>query len=206
MASEAGTGSLTTETTGAGRAADDDSEAPAAPQCSDGLDNDSDGKTNFPADPGRTSVSDDSESPDPVTPRPPNPCTITGTSGNDVIRGTSGSDVICAGAGNDIVYGRGANDVIYGGEGNDVLRGQDGSDRLFGGPGQDVLRGGEGNDRLTGGPGNDLLHGDGGADTLDTQDARRGNVANGGAVSDSCATDPREARSSCLRLARAGLS
>ena len=131
-------------------------------------------------------------------PRPATPCTITGTAENDVIRGTSGSDVICAGSGNDIVYGRGGNDVIYGGEGNDVLRGEDGSDRLYGGSGQDLLRGGDGNDRLTGGPGNDLLHGDGGADSLNTQDGRRGNdVANGGAGSDSCATDPRDARSSC---------
>ena len=131
-------------------------------------------------------------------PRPQNPCTITGTRGNDVLRGTSGSDVICAGSGNDIVYGRGGNDVIYGGPGNDVLRGGDGHDRLIGGSGQDILRGGDGNDRLTGGPGNDVLHGDGGADTLNTQDERRGNdVARGGAGSDSCATDPRDARSSC---------
>ena len=163
--------------------AEDDSESPDPPQCSDRLDNDSDGKTNFPADPGCTSASDDSESPDPVkppSPRPANPCTITGTRGNDIIRGTSGRDVICTGGGNDIVYGRGANDVIYGGSGNDILRGGDGSDRLIGGPG------------------NDILHGDGGADSLNTQDAIRGNdVANGGAGDDSCATDPRDVRRSC---------
>jgi hypothetical protein len=35
------------------------------PQCSDGVDNDQDGKTDFPADPGCSSVTDESESPDP---------------------------------------------------------------------------------------------------------------------------------------------
>ena len=178
------------------QSAEDDSESPDPPparQCSDGRDNDSDGRTDYPRDPGCSSANDDNESNPPA-----NPCTITGTSGNDVIRGTSGSDVICAGSGNDIVYGRGGNDVIYGGPGNDILRGGDGSDRLYGGSGQDVLRGGEGSDRLTGGPGNDLLHGDGGADSLNTQDGRRGNdVANGGAGDDSCATDRGDARSSC---------
>ena len=165
---------------GCSSATDNDESDPVPPpparQCSDGRDNDSDGRTDYPRDPGCSSPSDDDES----NPRPANPCTITGTAGNDVIRGTSGRDVICAGGGNDIVYGRGGNDVIYGGSG------------------QDVLHGGEGNDRLTGGPGNDTLHGGGGADSLNTQDGRRGNdVANGGAGSDSCATDPRDARSSC---------
>ena len=37
----------------------------AGPECSDGVDNDSDGKTDHPSDPGCASVTDDSESPDP---------------------------------------------------------------------------------------------------------------------------------------------
>lgn len=38
------------------------------PQCSDGVDNDSDGLIDFPNDPGCTSAADDSESPNPVLP------------------------------------------------------------------------------------------------------------------------------------------
>ena len=197
--------------------AQDNTESPDAPRCSDRLDNDSDGKRNFPDDPGCSSASDNSESPDPATPPPPaNPCTIKGTSGNDIIRGTSGDDVICAGDGNDIVYGGGGNDTIYGGRGNDILRGEGGNDRLYGGPGADVLRGGAGrdllaggggndqliggagNDRLVGGAGSDVLSGQDGADSLTTRDGVEGNdVANGGAGEDSCETDRGDTRSSC---------
>ena len=149
---------------------------PATRQCSDGRDNDGDGRTDYPRDPGCSSPTDDNES----NPAPANPCTITGTGGNDVIRGTSGPDVICAGAGNDVVYGRGGNDIIRGGEGNDVLRGGGGGDRLIGGPGRDVLYGGEG------------------TDALDTEDGRGGNdIARGGDGSDSCRTDRGDVRSSC---------
>ncbi len=189
---------------------------PPPKQCSDGEDNDGDGRTDHPRDPGCSSPDDNSESPDPPPPSKPNPCTINGTAGNDVIRGTPGRDVICAGAGNDVVHGRGGNDIIRGGDSNDVLRGGDGEDRLTGGSGHDILRGGAGNDRLTGGEGNDLLlggdgadrivggagndslHGNGAADSLHTQDAKRANdVAHGGPGADSCATDPRDVRSSC---------
>ena len=150
--------------------------APPPKQCSDGQDNEGDGRTDYPRDPGCSSPTDDNES----NPAPANPCTITGTGGNDVIRGTSGPDVICAGAGNDVVYGRGGNDIIRGGEGNDVLRGGGGGDRLIGGPGRDVLYGGEG------------------TDALDTEDGRGGNdIARGGDGSDSCRTDRSDVRSSC---------
>jgi hypothetical protein len=44
---------------------------PPRPQCSDGRDNDSDGKIDHPADPGCESAADDSESPDPS---PPSQC------------------------------------------------------------------------------------------------------------------------------------
>jgi len=67
------------------------------------------------------------------------PCTLVGSSRNDVLVGTSRDDVICAGAGNDVVRAGGGNDSVYGGPGNDVLRGDAGSDRLFGGSGQDAL-------------------------------------------------------------------
>jgi len=189
----------------------------AVPQCADGSDNDSDNKVDYPNDPGCSSASDDSESPDPVTPPPPaRECTIEGTSANNVIRGTSGDDVICAGDGNDIVYAGGGNDAVYGGRGNDILRGEGGNDRLYGGPGSDVLRGGAGrdylsgaggsdqliggtgNDRLFGGPGADELSGQDGADYLNTRDSLRGNdAADGGAGDDSCDTDRGDRRTSC---------
>ena len=61
-------------------------------------------------------------------------CTITGTSGRDVLRGTSRRDVIC---------GLGA-DRIAGGGGDDVIEGGTGNDRVDGGPGRDTVRGGRG--------------------------------------------------------------
>jgi Ca2+-binding RTX toxin-like protein len=149
--------------------------ATAPQQCSDARDNDRDGTTDYPRDPGCSSLNDNDESNPP--PPPPNQCTITRGSGNDVIRGTFGDDVICAGAGNDVVYGGGGNDAILGQGGNDALRGQAGNDRLSGGPGNDSLTGSSGNDSLVGGPGNDS--------------------ANGGPGNDSCPADPRDARSSC---------
>ncbi len=93
-------------------------------------------------------------------------CTITGTSGNDVLRGTPRADVICAGAGDDVVLALGGNDRveggpgrdrIYGGAGRDSLAGQQGGDSLVGGPGDDALYGHGGDDRLRGGAGADLL-------------------------------------------------
>ena len=43
---------------------------PPAPQCSNNVDDDNDGKVDFPADPGCSSATDDSESPDPAPPAP----------------------------------------------------------------------------------------------------------------------------------------
>ena len=118
---------------------------------------------------------------------PPDPtsCTITGTSGSDVLQGTPGNDVICARSGSDIIYGLGGddtiyadsgsdtvyggpgNDVIYGDSGSDILDGGSGNDILNGGSGNDILNGGDGNDTLDGGSGNDILNGGDGNDTLD---------------------------------------
>ncbi|MBA3620109.1 MAG: SBBP repeat-containing protein [Acidothermales bacterium] len=197
-------------TTGANRTLRTTSPAPPpARQCADGRDNDRDGKVDS-RDPGCASPQDNNES------DPPPRCTITRGSGDDIIRGTPGDDVICAGAGNDIVHGRGGNDTIRGQGGNDVLHGQAGNDRLEGGSGNDVLHGGEGNDtilgqrgddvlrgeegndRLVGGSGRDALTGQDGRDALDARDGVRGNdAANGGRNADSCAADPRDARTSC---------
>lgn len=41
-------------------------------------------------------------------------CTITGTSGDDLLRGTAGADVICGLGGADEIRGLAGNDVVYG--------------------------------------------------------------------------------------------
>jgi Ca2+-binding RTX toxin-like protein len=61
------------------------------------------------------------------------PCTMTGTSNNDLLEGTLADDVICGGKGNDTIKGLG---------GNDTLKGEGGSDKLYGGEGDDTLDGG----------------------------------------------------------------
>ncbi len=112
------------------------------------------------------------------------PCTIVGTSGDDVLVGTEGDDVICGRAGNDRIFGNGGDDVLRGGDGDDiirggfgydVIRGNDGDDKLFGGaqgddilggPGDDILRGKYGDDNLEGNKGNDRIFGARGDDTL----------------------------------------
>jgi hypothetical protein len=102
-------------------------------------------------------------------------CTITGTSGRDVLQGTPARDVICGFGGDDAVFGAGGGDTVYGGAGKDSIRGGGGDDRLLGGPGADVVSGQTGSDRLAGGAGSDrllggfaqdLLLGDGGPDDL----------------------------------------
>ncbi|QSR27184.1 hypothetical protein CFH99_16310 [Nocardioides aromaticivorans] len=113
--------------------------------------------------------------PVPTVPVAALPCTISGTSGNDVLVGTPRADVICGLGGNDRISGRGGNDVLRGGPGNDVLDGGDGADRLYGGTGADRMSGGAGNDWLrgragndtgSGGPGDDVVFGGAGADQL----------------------------------------
>ena len=119
---------------------------------------------------------------------------MSGTAGNDSLRGTTGDDYINGYAGNDTILGLGGNDWIYagtgsdsvlGGAGNDyliqdlsagsgTLLGEDGDDMINAGGGNDILVGGNGvdllygspgNDSLSGGAGNDFLEGDWGRDT-----------------------------------------
>jgi Ca2+-binding RTX toxin-like protein len=119
---------------------------------------------------------------------PPGSCTITGTSGPDILDGTPGPDVICGLGGNDILRGFGGNDRLYGGGGADRLYGGGGADRLAGGLGNDVLvggfgpdtlRGSSGRDRLVGGGGRDVFLAGPGNDTLIARDGRREWVAGG---------------------------
>ena len=93
-------------------------------------------------------------------------CTITGTRGDDRLRGTAERDVICALAGDDFVNGRGGNDLICGSDSGDDIFGGRGDDRILGGGAVDDLRGGAGNDRLRGGAYDDYLYGGFGHDRL----------------------------------------
>jgi Ca2+-binding RTX toxin-like protein len=82
---------------------------------------------------------------------------ITGSKGDDVVKGTTGGASYNMGAGNDTVNGGDADDNIDGSTGNDTLNG---------GKGSDILEGGAGNDNLNGGDGADTLHGNSGVDSL----------------------------------------
>ncbi|MEB3266375.1 MAG: calcium-binding protein [Cyanobacteriota bacterium] len=74
---------------------------------------------------------------------------LTGTPGDDVLRGSRRRDVITGLEGNDQLFGRGDRDRLRGDAGNDLLEGGGGSDRLIPGPGNDLIRPGRGrNDRV----------------------------------------------------------
>jgi Putative glucoamylase/RTX calcium-binding nonapeptide repeat (4 copies)/Protein of unknown function (DUF3131) len=94
----------------------------------------------------------------------PRGCTITGTDGDDRLRGTSRDDVICGLGGDDRIEGGGGDDAVFGDAGRDRLEGGNGDDTLYGDDGDDVLSGGFGDDVLSGGPGDDRLAGGPGAD------------------------------------------
>ncbi|MBG0775278.1 MAG: FecR domain-containing protein [Desulfovibrionaceae bacterium] len=74
---------------------------------------------------------------------------LSGTAGDDVLRGyggnddlwggSTGHDTLFGGAGNDVVSGSDECDLIYGGTGNDVISGHGGYDTIYGGSGQDTF-------------------------------------------------------------------
>ena len=106
-----------------------------------------------------------------ISPPPAPACTITGTPGDDRLRGTLGDDVIC---------------------------GLGGDDQLTGNRGDDLLFGGDGNDRLKGNGGSDILRGEAGDDRLDTRDSTQFNdTADGGPGVDRCITDPGDVVLNC---------
>lgn len=101
---------------------------------------------------------------------------ITGTEGNDRIRGSAanelimglgGNDRIRAGSGNDCIVGGKGQDHINAGSGMDVILGNEGDDKLDGHSDDDIIYGGPGNDRLRGKHGNDQLYGGQGDDYLE---------------------------------------
>lgn len=121
--------------------------------------------------------------------------TLTGTTGNDRLRGselndvlsggggsnelwgyggddvlTGGSDAVIeildGGAGNDLLNGNGGTDYLHGGDGNDTLNGGDGNDSFSDSAGDDILNGGEGDDYFADSTGINIIHGDNGNDTI----------------------------------------
>jgi Ca2+-binding RTX toxin-like protein len=116
-------------------------------------------------------------------------CTITGTDGDDLLRGTPGDDVMCGlggddrifgGAGADLIAGGDGDDRISGGAGGDHAQGDVGRDRIRGGKGPDELWGRRGRDRLLGGRGNDVLYGNFASDALHGQSGADRLVGGGG--------------------------
>lgn len=84
-------------------------------------------------------------------------CTLSGTSGRDLLIGTPGDDVICGRGGNDEIIARRGADLVYGGTGDDTLIGGSGRDHLLGQRGADYLQGSGGQDLQSGGKSNDCL-------------------------------------------------
>jgi Ca2+-binding RTX toxin-like protein len=91
---------------------------------------------------------------------------VTGTGGDDRLKGTARADLIRGLAGDDQMVGLAGNDRIDAGAGADRALGGPGNDRMIGGPGDDGLDGGPGNDQLDGGPGDDQLFGAAGNDVI----------------------------------------
>ncbi len=160
-------------------------------ECSDGIDNDGDGRIDFPNDPGCTSSTDNSEGDFPeqrfgeeggqvvtagacagfTTGSVQSNSTgtglvIVGTNADDALQGSNGDDLICALGGDDAVVAAAGNDTVYGGDGEDAIAGAEGNDQLFGEGGKDEIDGAEGNDEIFGGLGPDILQGGDGDDVL----------------------------------------
>ena len=132
-------------------------------ECEDGLDNDGNGRVDYPEDLGCTSISDTTES-SPLE----SVCLmgLSGTGGADTFigddranafYGLGGNDFLAGQGGNDCLYGFGGSDVVLGGSGDDVLDGGAGADRLEGEDGADEIYGGAGGDRIDAGGSNDRV-------------------------------------------------
>lgn len=77
-------------------------------------------------------------------------CTISGTEGDDILRGTPGPDVICGFGGDDQLFGLEGDDILDGGNGDDRLYGAAGNDYIVGAGGDDLAYGGTGDDDIVG--------------------------------------------------------
>lgn len=65
-------------------------------------------------------------------------CSITGTTGDDMLFGTVGDDLLCGLGGKDVLKAMGGNDRLEGGSGNDRLDGGSGNDAIAGGADIDI--------------------------------------------------------------------
>ncbi|MBU2260268.1 DUF11 domain-containing protein, partial [Patescibacteria group bacterium] len=163
-------------------------ECPPQPQCSDEIDNDGDGLTDHPEDPGCSSPQDDTET-DPDGPECDN------GKDDDSDGAVDSDDPGCDGPTDDdesneigtpscrgklaTIYVN-AQGIIVGGQddgeeydgkldgtfGDDVIVGTDGDDKIDGESGDDVICGGEGNDDIQGDTGDDLIDGGPGDDEI----------------------------------------
>ncbi|MEP5008974.1 S8 family serine peptidase, partial [Roseobacter sp.] len=115
-------------------------------------------------DPVEDPVDEDDDTDTPVTGDPE--MTLTGTDGNDKLRGDNTSDALIGADGDDFLLGYDGADSLYGDAGADKLRGGDGQDSLIGGAGSDTLQGENGNDILEGGADADVLFGGAGDDVI----------------------------------------
>jgi Ca2+-binding RTX toxin-like protein len=86
---------------------------------------------------------------------------VVGSHFNDTVTGSTGDNVLKGNRGNDTLSGGLGADVLLGDDGNDTLTGNVHDDSMEGGLGNDVLSGGGDRDVLSGGDGNDILRGDG---------------------------------------------
>ncbi|MDY0117834.1 MAG: calcium-binding protein, partial [Sulfurimonadaceae bacterium] len=64
---------------------------------------------------------------------------VSGSRGNDYIRGTNKDETFWGNDGNDELRGEGGNDLLYGGAGDDIIRPGSGLDKSWGGTGVDYL-------------------------------------------------------------------
>lgn len=95
------------------------------------------------------------------------PLVLTGTSGDNVLRGTAQYNFLSGGNGDDAIVLKAGQGWIWGGFGRDYIKGYDKDDFLFGGYGSDKILGRGGNDVIRGGDGRDELRGEQGNDTVD---------------------------------------
>jgi len=91
---------------------------------------------------------------------------ITGTDGDDRLRGDDRGDTIFGLGGDDLLIGGDGRNLMHGGNGHDTIRCGDGADFMFGDAGPDLLIGGGGKDTIEGGLGVDTIDGGGGDDRL----------------------------------------
>ena len=104
-----------------------------------------------------------------------------GDQGDDTMYGSAGDDEMYGGTGDDTMHGGTNEDVMYGEAGHDTMDGGGGADEMYGGSGNDTMYGNGGNDTMEGGTGIDTMYGGAGNDTMyggDDDDKMYGGIGN----------------------------